>query len=74
MKQAHTIALLSMLTLFTLATPLRAEADQSCSGNASRGPGTPLAAGIYTAKLTIGGRDYMKPVTVLEDVWLNERR
>ena len=48
--------------------------DRSCSGNASRGPGTPLAAGTYTAKLTIGGKDYVKPVTVLEDVWLNERR
>ena len=33
----------------------------------------PLAAGIYTAKLTIGGKDYTKPVTVLEDVWLHER-
>jgi photosystem II stability/assembly factor-like uncharacterized protein len=47
--------------------------DKSCSGNASRGPGTPLAAGTYTAKLTIGGKDYSKPVTVLEDVWLHER-
>jgi len=47
--------------------------DTSCSGNASRGPGTPIAAGTYTAKLTIGGKDYMKPVTVLEDVWLHER-
>lgn len=47
--------------------------DKSCSGNASRGPGTPLAAGTYTAKLTVGGKDYTKPVTVLEDVWLHER-
>lgn len=32
--RAHTFALLSLLTLFTLASPLRAEADQSCNGNA----------------------------------------
>ena len=48
-------------------------ADTSCSGNASRGPGTPLAAGVYTAKLTINGKELSKPVTVLEDVWLHER-
>jgi hypothetical protein len=48
--------------------------NRSCSGNASRGPRTPLAAGTYTAKLTIGGTDYTKPLTVLEDVWLGERK
>jgi hypothetical protein len=47
--------------------------DTSCSGNASRGPGTPLAAGVYTAKLTINGKELSKPVTVLEDIWLHER-
>ena len=47
--------------------------DTSCSGSASRGPGTPLAAGVYTAKLTINGKELSKPVTVLEDVWLHER-
>lgn len=71
---------------WTLATPqLNANAgggrggnaaapvDSSCSGGANRGGGTPLAAGIYTAKLTVNGKDYTKPITVLEDIWLHER-
>ena len=29
--------------------------------------------GGLAAKLTVGGKDYTKPVTVLEDVWLHER-
>jgi hypothetical protein len=47
--------------------------DPSCSGGARGGNTTPLAAGTYTAKLTVNGRDYTKPVVVVEDIWLHER-
>lgn len=71
---------------WTLATPMLAQqaggrggnaaqgpTDTSCTSTAARGAGAPLAAGIYTAKLTVNGKEYSKPVTVLEDVWLRER-
>ena len=32
-----------------------------------------IAAGTYTAKLTVNGHDYTKPVSVLEDIWMYER-
>src|SRR3569623_3605378 len=51
----------------------QAPVDNSCSGGANRGGGTPLAAGIYTAKLTENGKDNTKPVPVLEDIWLPDR-
>ena len=50
--------------------------DLSCAGVAGgRGGGnaTSAAPGTYTVKLTVNGKDYTKPVRVLEDVWLNER-
>jgi Sortilin, neurotensin receptor 3, len=51
--------------------------DQSCGGSGGgggRGNAAQTAAfGVYTAKLTVNGRDYTKPVHVLEDVWLHER-
>ena len=40
------------------------------SASAGGGGVTP---GTYTAKLSLGGKDYTKPVTVLEDIWLHER-
>ncbi len=57
--------------------------DPSCDGSGARG-GTaagggrggnpaPIAAGTYTAKLTVNGKDFTKPVTVLQDVWMYER-
>jgi photosystem II stability/assembly factor-like uncharacterized protein len=48
---------------------------QSCSGSAGgRGGGAGgVQPGAYTARLTVNGKDYTKPVTVLEDVWLHER-
>jgi photosystem II stability/assembly factor-like uncharacterized protein len=71
---------------WTLVTPLVALAargggppggnapEPSCSGNAARGGNVaPLAAGTYMAKLTVNGKEYAKPITVLEDVWLHER-
>jgi hypothetical protein len=71
---------------WTLVTPLVAPAgrgggppggnapEPSCSGNAARGGNVaPLAAGTYMAKLTVNGKEYAKPITVLEDVWLHER-
>ena len=47
----------------------------SCTGaTGGRGGGPPAAGpGSYLAKLTVGGRDYTKPVTVLEDRWMTER-
>ncbi len=59
--------------------------DNSCApANAGRGGGGGggfgggfggggVTPGEYTVKLTVGGRDYTKPVTVLEDRWLNNR-
>jgi hypothetical protein len=37
------------------------------------GGGAAATPGSYVAKLTVGGRDYFKPVTVLEDKWMVER-
>jgi hypothetical protein len=52
--------------------------DQSCGGTGGGGGGRGNAApsapwGLYMVKLTVNGRDYTKPVAVLEDVWLHER-
>jgi hypothetical protein len=51
--------------------------DQSCGGGAGGGgrgnAGQPAAPGTYTVKLTVNGKDFTKPVRVLEDVWLHER-
>jgi photosystem II stability/assembly factor-like uncharacterized protein len=47
--------------------------DTSCSGTTGRGGAAAIKPGVYTAKLTVGGRDYLKPVTVLEDSWMGER-
>ncbi|MEO7083293.1 MAG: hypothetical protein ABI442_10330 [Gemmatimonadaceae bacterium] len=52
--------------------------DVSCAGGAGGGGGRggaagTVAPGVFIAKLTVNGRDYTKPVTVLEDVWLHER-
>ncbi|MEO6876862.1 MAG: hypothetical protein ABI205_00170, partial [Gemmatimonadaceae bacterium] len=46
--------------------------DTSC-GSVGRGSAATIKAGMYTAKLTVGGRDYLKPVQVLEDSWMGER-
>jgi hypothetical protein len=32
-----------------------------------------VAPGMYTAKLSVGGKDYTKPITVLDDIWMTER-
>jgi hypothetical protein len=47
----------------------------SCTGaTGGRGGGGPTAApGGYVVKLTVNGREYTKPVTVLEDKWMTER-
>jgi hypothetical protein len=44
----------------------------SCTGaTGGRGGGAAGAQlGSYIAKLTVGGREYAKPVTVLEDRWM----
>jgi hypothetical protein len=51
--------------------------DLSCSpgaGGGGRGGNAPAAApGTYTVTLAVNGKDYTKPVRVLEDVWLHER-
>jgi hypothetical protein len=52
--------------------------DPSCDGSGRAaggrgGAGATVAPGTFVAKLTVGGRDYTKPVTILEDVWLHER-
>ena len=48
----------------------------TCSGGGGGGRGGAAAGalpGTYTIKLTVGGRDYTKPVQVLEDKWARER-
>ena len=47
----------------------------SCTGATSGrgGGGAGAAPGSYIARLTVGGREYVKPVTVLEDRWMNDR-
>ncbi|MDA1082284.1 MAG: hypothetical protein O2973_11550 [Gemmatimonadetes bacterium] len=51
-------------------------ANSSCtaSGGGGRGGGPAGAEpGSYIVKLTVGGREYSKPVQVLEDRWMMER-
>jgi hypothetical protein len=47
----------------------------SCSGatGGRGGGGAGAPPGGYTVKLTVNGRDYIKPVSVLEDKWMTER-
>jgi photosystem II stability/assembly factor-like uncharacterized protein len=48
----------------------------TCSGGGGGGRGgggAGAAPGNYSVKLTVGGRDYTKIVTVLEDRWAHER-
>jgi hypothetical protein len=46
----------------------------SCAGaTGGRGGGAGASPGSYIARLTVGGKEYSKPVTVLEDRWMNER-
>src|SRR5688572_9561496 len=48
--------------------------DVSCTGaSGGRGGGAGATPGTYIAKLTVGGKEYVKPVTVLEDRWMTER-
>ncbi|HEX4684916.1 MAG TPA: hypothetical protein VH277_19510, partial [Gemmatimonadaceae bacterium] len=53
--------------------------DPSCSGTGAGGaggrgaPAAVVTPGTYIAKLTVNGRDYTKPVQVLEDTWMFER-
>ncbi|MEP6495051.1 MAG: hypothetical protein ABJF01_20355 [bacterium] len=53
--------------------------DTSCDGrNAAGGGGrgaatVAIAPGTYVVKLTVAGRDYTKPIAIVEDTWLHER-
>jgi hypothetical protein len=54
----------------TAATP-----NVSCTGTGGGGRGgaaTSASPGSYIVKLSVGGRDYVKPVQVLEDRWMND--
>jgi photosystem II stability/assembly factor-like uncharacterized protein len=42
-------------------------------GGGGRGAGATVDAGTYIVTLAVGGKTYTKPLTVLQDVWLNER-
>jgi hypothetical protein len=45
----------------------------SCAGaTGGRGGGAAAAPGSYIAKLKVAGKEYVKPVTVLEDRWMNK--
>jgi hypothetical protein len=50
--------------------------NTSCSGGAAGGRGGGgggAQPGNYTVKLSVGGREFTKPVVVLEDKWAHER-
>jgi hypothetical protein len=52
------------------------EAGQGGGGGAQQGPpraGRLAAPGAYAVTLTVGGKSYSRPVSVLEDVWMHER-
>jgi photosystem II stability/assembly factor-like uncharacterized protein len=56
--------------------PAGAAPNTSCSGGAAGGRGGGgggAQPGNYIVKLTVGGKDYTKPVQVLEDKWAHER-
>jgi hypothetical protein len=42
-------------------------------GGGGRGGGGGLPPGTYIVKLTAGGKTVTKPLTVLQDIWMNER-
>jgi hypothetical protein len=46
----------------------------SCSGatGGRGGGGSAAQPGSYVAKLNVGGKEYVKPVAVLEDKWMNQ--
>jgi len=64
---------------WTLVTPMLSPSrggtkpDTSCGPSARNSSTTPIAAGTYVAKLTVGGHMYTTPIRVLEDVWMHER-
>jgi photosystem II stability/assembly factor-like uncharacterized protein len=43
------------------------------AGGGGRGGPPPVDAGTYVVTLTVNGKSYTKPVTVLQDRWLQER-
>jgi photosystem II stability/assembly factor-like uncharacterized protein len=55
--------------------PAAAPAARSCTGptGGRGGAGSAAAPGSYLVTLTVDGRDYTKPLTVLEDKWMTER-
>ena len=53
--------------------PANAPAGGFGGGGRGGAPFGGVGAGTYTVKLTVNGKDYTKPVQVLEDRWLNER-
>ena len=55
-----------------LPHPLQREVAPATTGGRGGG-GSVAAPGSYVVKLTVNGRDYTKPVTVLEDKWMTER-
>jgi hypothetical protein len=57
----------------TPAAPPAPAPNVSCAGatGGRGGGGAGAQPGSYIAKLTVGGKEYLKPVTVLEDRWMN---
>jgi hypothetical protein len=58
-----------------LPAPIAAVPNVSCAGTGGGGRGgAPAGAtpGSYIVKLTVGGHEYLKPVQVLEDRWMND--
>jgi photosystem II stability/assembly factor-like uncharacterized protein len=51
----------------------RPENGQQGGGGFGRGQGPMAEPGVYRVTLTVGGESHEQLVTVLEDVWLNER-
>jgi len=62
--------------LWNLAANPPAQGDQGRGGGGGGGRGgfgQAVEAGTYVVTLSVGGKEYKKPVTVLADRWLNER-
>ena len=59
----------------TLASMTQAQRDSvfAAAGGGGRGGGPVLQAGTYTVKLVVNGREYTKPLQVLEDKWFRAR-
>ena len=63
---------MELVVMWNLA-PNPPPGDQGRGGGGRGGAPPSVEPGTYVVTLTVGGKTYMKPVTVLQDRWLGER-